>query len=68
MPLYNYRCENKECDHIIEKIVKYSQRDVPHNCEKCNGEQSMKLEVFTPGEKGASFDFRGNWFNTTGRY
>lgn len=68
MPLYTYRCEKEECKHSFEKIVKIANRDEPHDCPQCNGEKSMKLEVFTPGDKGANLYFRGKWFANTGGY
>lgn len=69
MPLYTYRCTNEECNHSIEKIVKYADREtVQYDCSECETEQSMKFEAFTPGDKGFNLYYKGNWFNTTGRY
>lgn len=68
MPIYTYRCSTENCVNSSEKIVKYSNREEPKDCEVCGGKQTMKFENFTPGDKGASFNYKGNWFNTTGRY
>jgi predicted nucleic acid-binding Zn ribbon protein len=69
MPLYTYRCEKEDCHHSIEKIVKYDEREnKAYDCEQCGTEKCMKFEMFTPGNKGTAFNFKGNWFNTTGRY
>lgn len=69
MPLYTYRCEKEDCQHSIDKIVKYDDREkMTYDCEQCGTEQCMKLELFTHGDKGTAFKYKGNWFNTTGRY
>lgn len=67
MPLYTYKCQNEECQHSEDKIVKISNRDDDRTCTKCET-GSFKREEVSPGDKGASFRFKGNWFNTTGRY
>lgn len=66
MPLYTFRCTNESCNNTEDKIVKISERDNPKPCTKCDGE--MRYEAFTAGDKGATFRYRGNWLNTTGRY
>ena len=66
MPLYTYRCE--KCEHSKEKIVKISEREQPQPCEQCSGEDTMKYEAFTSGDKGSNLYFRGNFFANTGGY
>jgi Zinc ribbon domain. len=67
MPLYTYKCQNEDCEHSEDKIVKLSNRDDERKCTKCE-DGLMQREEFTAGDKGATFRYRGNWFNTTGRY
>lgn len=66
MPLYTFRCTGENCDNQEDKIVKISEREEPKPCSKCEG--AMYYEAFTAGDKGATFRYRGNWLNTTGRY
>lgn len=66
MPLYTYKCQNDECNHSEEKIVKLADRDEDRVCPECSG--TSKREAFTAGDKGSNLYFRGNWFATTGRY
>ncbi|AMM43831.1 hypothetical protein FDG95_gp267 [Pectobacterium phage vB_PcaM_CBB] len=69
MPLYTYRCTKEECNHSMDKIVKYDDREtIKYDCTECGTEQSMQFEAFTPGDKGFNVKYKGNWFNTTGRY
>lgn len=67
MPLYTYKCKNDSCEHYEDKIVKISERDNEIPCPKCS-DGSLEREAFTPGDKGSSFRYKGNWFSTTGRY
>lgn len=66
MPIYNFRCVEEGCGNEEDKIVKISEREAPKECTKCKG--NMYYEAFTSGDKGATFRYRGNWLNTTGRY
>ena len=69
MPLYTYRCQNEECKHSEDKIVKYDEREnVQYDCAQCGTEQNLKFEAFTPGSKGSNLYFRGNFFANTGGY
>ncbi|AFA44376.1 hypothetical protein DIDNDMLP_00554 [Klebsiella phage KP13-7] len=68
MPIYTYRCSTENCTNVEDKIVKYSERENPKDCKVCGSEKSMHFENFTPGDKGAAFNYKGNWLNTTGRY
>lgn len=68
MPLFTYRCNKEECNHSMEKIVKYVDRETPRDCPECEGEQTMQYEAFTAGDKGSNLYFHGNWFANTGGY
>jgi hypothetical protein len=52
----------------MEKIVKINDRENPHDCPECEGEQTMKYEAYTAGDKGSNLYFRGNFFANTGGY
>ena len=67
MPLYTYKCQNENCLHSEDKIVKISNRDEERTCTEC-GYGALLREEFTAGDKGATFRYKGNWLNTTGRY
>lgn len=66
MPLYTYRCQNKECNTRKEVIVKYDNRENEQTCDKCTN--SMKFEPFTPGDGGSNLYFKGKFFANTGGY
>ncbi len=35
MPIYEYRCEDKECAHKFEKLVSYRDSEKKYPCPKC---------------------------------
>ena len=37
MPIYEYRCKDKKCDHQFEALLKHSEREEPQPCSKCKG-------------------------------
>jgi len=43
MPLFEYRCENKACDHRFERLVGHTERDKPQECPKCKAKHTQKL-------------------------
>ena len=69
MPLYTYRCQNKDCSCSVEKIVKMEERETKtFDCPECSTEKSMKYEPYTSGDKGSNLYFRGNFFANKGHY
>ena len=59
MPIYNFRCKNKECNHITKVKQKFSDPDPV--CEKC-GDKGVERVIIS-----ASFSLKGDgWFNTGG--
>lgn len=59
MPIFEYYCE--ECDKAEDYIVKSSEDTV--KCKTC-GKQG--LEKRFPNKM--TFNLKGNWFKTRGRY
>ena len=43
MPLFEYRCKNKTCDHKFEQLVSPTERDKPQPCPKCKAKDTQKL-------------------------
>jgi len=41
MPIYEYRCQDCECE--FEAMRGMSQADVPIACEQCNGKHTTRL-------------------------
>ena len=49
MPLYEFKCNNEECDvKVFEIVCSMSQRMEPKACEKC-GESSSSRNFLTGG-------------------
>ncbi|MCL4562409.1 MAG: zinc ribbon domain-containing protein [Chloroflexi bacterium] len=40
MPLYEYRCS--QCGHIFEKMVRFSEANIPPECPICNSRLTQK--------------------------
>jgi putative FmdB family regulatory protein len=43
MPIYEWRC--KDCEHITEEIRKFTERDEPCECDKCNSKNTERVEI-----------------------
>lgn len=44
MPMYCYRCINKDCNLLFSELVSYEQRETPQKCPKCPGEGHKTME------------------------
>ena len=55
MPLYEYRC--KECGHLFEKMISFSQADKLPECPNCKGSETQKMvSMFASKGTTASFN------------
>ena len=43
MPLFEYKCDDKKCEHKFEKLMRHDERDKIPTCPKCGGDSSTKL-------------------------
>jgi putative FmdB family regulatory protein len=61
MPLYEYKCN---CGAIQEKLVSHSatedEKERAH-CKECRGVAKRIISL-------GSFELKGNWFKTKGKY
>jgi putative FmdB family regulatory protein len=64
MPIYSYKCENKECAIIEDRIRKIEESDRPVACPKCNGTMRKTFD-----QSGTGFILSGKgWFKNDGKY
>ncbi len=62
MPLYEYKC--KACGSTTEKLISHSAAQDDKDFQDCGhcGEAAARI-IST-----STFELKGNWFKTTGRY
>lgn len=62
MPLYEYKC--KDCGTVTTKLVSVSETEDNKEYQDCGhcGEVAKRIISST------SFELKGNWFKTKGRY
>jgi putative FmdB family regulatory protein len=51
MPLYEFKCKDKECEHIFEEIQKHT--DPNPQCEKCEEETEKIISQTSFALKGS---------------
>ena len=58
MPIYDYKCENKECEQVFEVLAKISD-PAPSECPKCHAPDPRKQLA------AADFRLKGKgWYAT----
>jgi putative FmdB family regulatory protein len=59
MPLYNYKCNNEDCNHEAVKLVKMDDRNEPIECSQCGSISVRITSIPAPPQ------FKGNGWTET---
>jgi putative FmdB family regulatory protein len=62
MPIYEFKCTNRECNHIEEHLVRLSD-PLPTNCEKCSSPTEKLVSQTSFALKGSGWyvtDYKGS--------
>lgn len=66
MPLFDYRCRNKECGHVQEYLIFDEKEDSPKKCEKC-GYKKPKKDTNANNFASEGIDVLGGYEYTYGK-
>lgn len=61
MPIYAFKCE--KCDHKIDLLKSIHESELPAPCPICDGLMRATFDM-----SNVSFELKGDWFKTRGKY